>query len=169
MGIEFLREGFRYTEWADAGVWRGVVGCPEAAGDREIRDRLLHIHLVQRAFLSVWKGEQVQFPKLEDFGELGGIRDWGRPFYAEIGAFLSVADEATLGRRIRMPWAKEFELANGTRFEDPTLAETAFQLINHTTHHRGQVTARLRALGGAPPLVDYIGWIWFGRPAPPWD
>ncbi len=29
--------------------------------------------------------------------------------------------------------------------------------------------ARLRDVGGEPPLVDYIAWIWFGRPAPAWS
>ena len=38
----------------------------------------------------------------------------------------------------------------------------------HGQHHRGQVNARLREIGGEPPLVDYIAWIWFGRPAPDW-
>jgi uncharacterized damage-inducible protein DinB len=38
----------------------------------------------------------------------------------------------------------------------------------HTVYHRGQVNARVRALGGEPPLVDYIAWLWLGRPAPEW-
>ena len=52
------------------------------------------------------------------------------------------------------------------RFEAPTLAETALQVAMHSTYHRGQVNARLRQIGGEPPLVDFIAWIWFGRPAP---
>jgi uncharacterized damage-inducible protein DinB len=43
-----------------------------------------------------------------------------------------------------------------------------FQVTSHSTHHRGQVNARLRALGGEPPLVDYIAWVWFGKPAADW-
>jgi uncharacterized damage-inducible protein DinB len=55
------------------------------------------------------------------------------------------------------------------RFEAPTLAETMLQVASHSTYHRGQVNARLRELAGEPPLVDYIAWIWFGRPAPEWN
>ena len=45
----------------------------------------------------------------------------------------------------------------------------ATQVASHSTYHRGQVNARLREVGGTPPLVDYIAWIWFGRPAPNWS
>jgi len=38
----------------------------------------------------------------------------------------------------------------------------------HSLYHRGQVNARLREVGGTPPLVDYIAWLWFGRPAAEW-
>ena len=27
---------------------------------------------------------------------------------------------------------------------------------------------RLREVGGTPPLVDYIAWVWFSRPDAPW-
>jgi uncharacterized damage-inducible protein DinB len=69
---------------------------------------------------------------------------------------------------VGMPWLAEYEQQLGTTFGSPTVAETVLQVVNHTTHHRAQVQARLRALGGEPQLVDYIGWIWFGRPAPGW-
>ena len=32
------------------------------------------------------------------------------------------------------------------------------QTVLHSQHHRGQIAVRLRALGGAPPTVDYILW-----------
>jgi uncharacterized damage-inducible protein DinB len=32
------------------------------------------------------------------------------------------------------------------------------QTVLHSQHHRGQIAMRLRALGGAPPTVDYILW-----------
>ena len=59
------------------------------------------------------------------------------------------------------------------RFGDPrgnvTLGVTAFHAVAHTTHHRGQVMTRLRELGGAPPLVDYVIWVWSGNPVAEWD
>ena len=42
------------------------------------------------------------------------------------------------------------------------------QVTIHSTHHRGQFNARLRQVGGEPPLVDYIAWVCFGRPPAEW-
>ncbi len=46
---------------------------------------------------------------------------------------------------------------------------SCFQVANHSTYHRGQVNRSLRQLGGEPPLVDYIAWVWFGKPKAEWD
>ena len=67
-----------------------------------------------------------------------------------------------------MPWAKQIEAQLGRPPAISTLADTCFQVASHSTYHRGQVNARLRELGAEPPLVDYIAWIWFGRPTPSW-
>lgn len=31
-----------------------------------------------------------------------------------------------------------------------------FHMVNHATHHRGQVLSEIRRLGGEPPVTDYI-------------
>jgi uncharacterized damage-inducible protein DinB len=67
-----------------------------------------------------------------------------------------------------MPWASHVEKRIGRPPGLTTIVDTALQVVMHTTYHRGQVNARLRAIGGEPPLVDYIAWIWVGRPAPEW-
>ena len=68
-----------------------------------------------------------------------------------------------------MPWVKQYEARLGKTFAEPSIAETMFQVVNHTTHHRAQINARLRVLGAEPPIVDYIAWVWFGRPAAEWE
>lgn len=49
------------------------------------------------------------------------------------------------------------------------LGETMIQVAMHSQYHRGQINTRLRELGAEPPLVDYIAWIWFGRPDAAWS
>jgi uncharacterized damage-inducible protein DinB len=68
-----------------------------------------------------------------------------------------------------MPFVAEQEKRLGTKFAEPTLAQTIFQVTSHSTYHRGQVNARLREVGAEPPLVDYIAWVWFGKPDPDWS
>ena len=74
-----------------------------------------------------------------------------------------------LARPLVMPWVARDQKQLGRTFDVATVGETAFQVVSHSTHHRAQANSRLRAVGGEPPLVDFIAWIWFGRPAAPWD
>ena len=48
-----------------------------------------------------------------------------------------------------------------------TLSESAWQVVHRTrTYHRGQIATRIREIGGEPPLVDFLYWVWGGKPAP---
>lgn len=162
--IDALRDLYRHMKWADGEVWRAVHAATGAQKDGTIRQLLLHIHQVQKAFMDVWTGRPPAFRTLSELPDLVMIHDWSRPYYAEAFAFLDQLDERALERPVVMPWAEELAKQMGRPPSNPTLAETMFQVTSHSTYHRGQVNIRLRALGGEPPLVDYIGWVWFGRP-----
>ena len=45
--------------------------------------------------------------------------------------------------------------SEGNPYENE-LSDILFHLINHSTHHRSQIAARLRDLGIAPPPTDFI-------------
>lgn len=169
MSLEVLRELYRHMEWADAAVWRAALAHPPAARDARLRDLLLHVHTVQRAFLYVWTQQALTLPDPADFPDLGSVREWAYPVYAEAARFLRSTDVDALARPVVMPWAAQLAARLGRMPDAPTLAETIFQVTSHSTYHRGQVNARLRELGGEPPLVDFIAWVWFGRPEPDWQ
>jgi uncharacterized damage-inducible protein DinB len=170
VSVEALRELYQWMEWADGSVWRAVLAAPAAEGDLRIRELLLHIHVVQRAFLHVWTNQSIRTVVREpgDFATLAGIKEWSQPYYAEVRRFMDVADGVALERPVTMPWVEEYQKREGRTFSKPTLAETMFQVVSHSTYHRGQVNVRLRELGGEPPLVDFIAWVWFGKPEPEW-
>jgi uncharacterized damage-inducible protein DinB len=160
-----LKDLFRHMQWADAEVWRAVLAAPAARSDQTLRSLLLHLHTVQRAFLDVWRERPLSFPDVSEFPDAAGIQAWAAPYYAAATAFLDTVDERALSGAVVMPWAAELAKQLGFPPRAPSLAETIFQVTSHSTYHRGQVNMRLRAIGGEPPLVDYIAWIWFGRPA----
>lgn len=169
MELDLLRQLIRHMEWADAEVWRAVLAHEPAGHDKRLRDLLTHLHVVQRVFLMAWQkqpfspsGGQPQLATAAD------LRDWARPYYADVNAFLDGIDEAALKGEVVMPFVKLMEGKFGRTFQPTTVGDTIFQVTSHSTYHRGQVNARLREVGGHPPLVDYIAWIWFGRPAPNW-
>lgn len=162
-----LRELIHHMQWADALVWSAALSNPEAAGDLALRGKLFHTHVVQRAFLSVWRGEAPGRPPSEP-PDLPTTLQSVRDYYSELTPFLDALGEGELGRPVALPWAGRFAQRLGREPATPSLAETLLQVAMHSTYHRGQVNARLREVGVEPPLTDYIAWVWFGRPEPRW-
>ena len=168
--IPTLIELYRHMEWADSAVWQAVRVLPATAAPSDTRLHVLlyHIHMVQHAFLAIWRGATPEFREPEDFVDLHAIESWARPYYANARGHLGTLADADLEKPLAMPWAAMLTEQLGRPPAATTLGDTIFQVTNHSTYHRGQVNARLRELGGEPPLVDYIAWVWFGRPAPVW-
>jgi len=164
--LSLLRELYAHMQWADALVWRAVLALPAAEHDAPLREKLVHVHMVQRAFLSVWRGQGPDFR--EDFESLAEVAQWGREYHDAVLPFVEAFDETALDRPMVMPWAGRFAARLGRDAEATTLRETLMQVVLHSTYHRGQVNARLRELGGEPPLTDYIAWIWIGKPPAEW-
>lgn len=157
-----------HLQWADAEIWRAVLTQSEGAVDPKVHFWLHHIHTVQHAFLSVWRGEDLDLPEESDFSDALALARWGREAHAGLRDYLFGADEATLNRELEFPWSEQLEEKWGKTLAPVTLAQTAVQVAMHSTHHRGQVAARLRELGGEPPQMDFLAWLWWGRPAARW-
>ena len=166
--IAGLGDLFRHMEWADARVWTAALGADAAVADPELRDRLQHTHVTQRAFLDVWTGQPVGRYQELRFPSLHELYDWARPYYAAVAAFLGDVHTEHLSSPTLVPWARYFAQERGGAVGTTTLGETLFQVTAHSAYHRAQVNTRLRALGVTPPLVDYIAWLWLERPEPQW-
>jgi tRNA-Thr(GGU) m(6)t(6)A37 methyltransferase TsaA len=169
METAWLGDLLRHLGWADAALWRAVLENDVARGDEKIRLWLHHVHAVQHLFLRSWRGEPLGLPELAAFADPPAIARWGREAHAGIEAFLQAAGPEALAREMRLPWVEGLELARDRSIEHPSLAHTAVQIAMHSAHHRGQVAARLRVLGGEPPLNDFIAWLWWGRPEADWS
>lgn len=167
MNISTLTDLYRHMEWADAAVWVSVLASGSGQTDAKLKEQLHHLHVVQRAFLRTWRGEtpDASYPTFDDAWSLMG---WGRSYYAEAFAYLGTLNDEKLSELLPVPWAAMVEERLGRPPEMTTIGETALQVALHTLYHRGQINARLREVGGEPPPVDYIAWLWLGRPAPGW-
>lgn len=164
---DLFRDLFRQMEWADAAVWRAVSASPSARADAGLRERLHHVHLVQRVFLSMWRGEAIDRHAGEGL-DAPALAGWARAYYPEIHGELARAGDESLDREIDVPWTAEAAARFGVEPRQPTAGEILVQVYAHTAHHRGQINLRLRELGGEPPLIDFIAWLWQGRPAAAW-
>jgi uncharacterized damage-inducible protein DinB len=166
--LALIRDLFRHMEWADALIWSAVTGPIAGAPDSRLRDSLFHIHLTQRAFLQIWMGGPLPPFTPESFPTLADIRAWARSYFREVTAYLDSLDESRLATPLTVPWSQRLEQRLGRQPAPATLGDTLLQVPSHSTYHRGQVNRQLRELGVEPPLVDYIVWVWLGRPAPAW-
>ena len=159
--LETLRDLYAHQEWADAKHWSAIESCPPALGDDELRERLTHLHSVQRGFLKVFKAEPMnveeEFKKKPTLVEL---KSSARAYHQEVHAFMDDLVAERLDEKVAVPW-----FPGGF---SPTLREAALQAVMHSLYHRGQNAARIKQLGTKPPLTDYIVWVYKGRPAPAW-
>jgi len=128
---------------------------------------LFHLHVVQQAFLRTWREEprDTPYPTFDDTPSLGG---WGRTTCGEMESHVAALTDAELTRPMPVPWVEHVMTRLGRPPGTTTVGDTLVHVALHTAYHRGQINTRLRELGGAPPLVDYISSIWFGRPEAEW-
>ncbi|MCC6487114.1 MAG: DinB family protein [Candidatus Hydrogenedentes bacterium] len=167
MDIKSLLDLYAHMAWADAKVWAALLDCERAREDAKLRETLYHLHVAQRVFLRAWRGEPLDTPH-PTFERASALCGWAGTYYGEVKAYLkTLTDAASRGTRPDA-WAQRLEKVLGGDGAGVTLGDTLAQVALHSQYHRGQVNARLRELGGTPPLVDYIAWAWFGRPEAAW-
>src|SRR5437870_3292467 len=142
-GIEMINTNtlsdlFRHMEWADAAVWTAILASPSAATDTKLQAYLYHLHLVQRAFLRVWRGEPREAP-YPTFSDAPSLMLWGRSYYDEAAAHLARLSDEQVSQPMPVPWAAMVEQRLGRAPEITTMDETALQVALHSMYHRGQI------------------------------
>src|SRR5204863_6670963 len=94
--LSLLRELYDHMQWADATVWRAALATAAADDDAKTRERFWHVHVVQRAFLSVWRGEEIDRRDAAAFAALRDIADWGRETHEGLRAHVAAVDDSAL-------------------------------------------------------------------------
>jgi uncharacterized damage-inducible protein DinB len=158
----YLDELYTHQEWADAEHWRAFEAHAAALADKAIRERLLHIHLVQHGFLWVTSPERTDFAfkKLDDFPSMGDLKKYAQQGLKEMTELLKKTDPDRMEEIIDVPW-----------FKPPakiSVRHALTQAAMHSHYHRGQNATRLRELGGVPPMTDFIVRLRNGQPAAQW-
>jgi len=165
MDLADCRALLGHAEWADALVWRAALATGQE--DAELRAKLHHLHLVQWAYLHIWRSERVKPRELTAFPTMRSIRAWAREYHDQLPAYLAGVSSGRPTETVRFPWADHLVQRFG-KAQPATWSESVLQLAMHSAYHRGQVARRLRELGEEPPLTDFIAWVWAGRPEADW-
>jgi uncharacterized damage-inducible protein DinB len=106
----------------------------------------------------------MEFPRLKEFQSMNEISKWASEYPDKARTYISDLKEEDLNNVIHIPWAERLVETLGQKPADSTLAEQMFQVAAHSSYHRGQVNSLIRESGGEPPLVDFIAWVWLGKP-----
>ncbi|MEJ2544149.1 MAG: DinB family protein [Calditrichaceae bacterium] len=167
--LDMLKELINHMNWADAKIWTTVLLNSKAENDEKLIKILHHYQITKYAFYHIWKNKSPEFPELSKFKTLKDMAEWAAGYPKLILTYLSGLNEQDLGRMIHIPWADRLEKILGKKPMDSNLAETIMQVAAHSSHHRGQVSSRIRELKGEPPLVDFIAWVWLGKPEDVWS
>lgn len=119
---------------------------------RSLHGTLNHLLLAERVWYGRFSGQPCTVRSLAD--ELEAER---APLLAQVHAqaarwpaLLAAADAATLGRRL------EYRSLVAGECCSSVWAQTLLHVVNHATHHRGQMSAVLTRLGQPAPQMDYI-------------
>jgi uncharacterized damage-inducible protein DinB len=148
---EILRHHIAYTKWATDHLLRAVEQIPAGhlthdfqTSDRTIVGTLTHTFGADRIWLQRVRGESPTTFLTDEDRQISTLqRDWP----AIYDGWLSLLDEP--GRVIA------YRDMSGNPHSSP-LWQIVLHVVNHGTHHRGQVSGFLRTLGHTPPQLDLI-------------
>jgi uncharacterized damage-inducible protein DinB len=150
-----------HAEWANA-VFFNAWGKSPAREHEEMRRRVGHVVGVQDGFLAVLGGKAPGRPPDGPPPPFDMLRGRAIESHHNLRAFAGSLNSESLSRRVQIPW-----------FPEPaciiTVAEALVQVAMHTQHHRGQLMTRLKDFGAEPKNVDWIIWLWKGRPEGRWE
>jgi uncharacterized damage-inducible protein DinB len=159
--LNHVRDLMAHCEWANA-VFFHTWGKSPAREHEELRLRVGHVVGVQGGFLSVLRGEAPGRPPDGPPPSFDDLKTRAQTTHTGLRTFAGSLDSPGLERKVRIPW-----------FPDPpcviTVAEALVQAAMHTQHHRGQLMTRLKDFGGEPKNVDWIIWLWKGKPEARWS
>jgi uncharacterized damage-inducible protein DinB len=156
---ETLLSQLQYHRWATNRVLTEV---QQLASERLVRD--LHgsfasvydtvVHLYQSDVVWLERLEERPNGKREDYSSPGCMYDLSDMWLAVIDRMIAFASGFSEG-----DWERKiaYKSMAGVAYESP-IWQIVVHVVNHGTHHRGQVTSMMRQLGEKPVNLDLIGY-----------
>jgi uncharacterized damage-inducible protein DinB len=157
MSPELCRQHIAYNAWATNRLLNAASHLTEdqlqrdfGTADKSVAETLLHLFRSERVWLhrlhgksqpfsqpgDTWEAANAEWPALQ-----GRWTEWASNASAEALAGTMHYSDLKGNPRSNLVW------------------ETVLHVVNHGTHHRGQVSGFLRALGGTPPSLDYAAFV----------
>ena len=154
ISTDLIKQHIAYTRWATDRIMRAVEQLPPEqlehdfqTADRTILNTLVHTFGADRVWLLRVLGEKPTVFLADDERNLATLqREWPIVLSRWAAWAETVQDPRAPISHLDLkgnPWHHE-------------LWEVVLHVVNHATHHRGQVSGFLRTLGHTPPQLDLI-------------
>jgi uncharacterized damage-inducible protein DinB len=157
MTLSEIRFLHAYNSWATNRIFDALASLPEEQYLRDlhgshggIHGSLTHLVGAEKLWLERWKGGTIgPLLKAADVQTLAELRRIWETAGHDTAAWLGVMNDRKLQDSFTMKTTK------GETFTH--VYWHAFQhMVNHSTHHRGQIITLMRQLGATPPVTDLI-------------
>jgi len=156
VSAELVRMHFEYTAWASARlVGAAAQLTPEeltrdfGSADKSVLGTLVHIFAADRIWFARVHGTTLAaFVSPADHDLTVLQREWPA-LYARWKVWAASLTDVSLNEE------HSYTDMKGNPYQTP-LWQICLHVVNHASHHRGQVSAFLRALGKTPPPLDLI-------------
>lgn len=110
---------------------------------KELFSHMLNAH-------HIWNSRIVEQPSQYEVWQMHEVNDWADIHYENQRSSFEITSNADdFEKRI------DYESSEGRLFTN-TLQDVLFHIINHSTHHRGQIVMDFRNNGIEPIPLDYI-------------
>lgn len=157
VSADTLRLHLRYTAWASRRLVEAASQLSEEEltrdfrhADKSVLGTLVHVFAADRVWLGRIQGNvPARFIDLERDMKMSVLEsDWPALHERWMKWADGQSDESVRG-------SFHYRDLKGNAYSS-SVWQTILHVVNHGTHHRGQVSAMLRAMGHAPPAVDLI-------------
>ena len=151
-----LQEHLLYTAWASQRLVHAIESIPSdqlthdfETSDHSILGTLVHVFAADRIWLQRVRGESIStFLSDSDYNLHVLQIDWPL-LYGKWNEWAAELTDASASASVSYT-----DIKGNPHVSTPW--EIVLHLVNHGTHHRGQVAGFLRALGHTPPQLDLI-------------
>ncbi len=142
----YFLQMFAYNEWASNLLIETIE--QNAVEDAQVHTWMSHISNAEYIWWDRMHNRQPRVAVWEAHS-LEKIKSQISQFHQEMNAWLAEVSQEELKKIFKYSNSRGKEFSN-------TFEEILAHLVNHGTHHRAQISSRIRALGIAPPATDYI-------------
>ena len=154
LSAEALRSHIGYTAWASGRLVEAAAGLTQeeltrdfGTADKSVLGTLVHVFGADRLWLARLKGEPANTYLTDADYRLTVLQNDWPALYQRWKAWADGVTDATANAEL------SYADMSGNPFRQQ-VGLLVFHVVNHGTHHRGQVSGFLRAMGHAPPKLD---------------